>query len=615
MPPGWAVGAFALKAIIGRRGAALEARPPRARPRSRTGPLRGDPPTMRLILYFARRYPWESLAVVAALLVATVLEAMGLSLVAPLLSIATREADRGEPSPLEQGVIEALAALGLEPTLGVIVPAAIATFWLAAGTTILAFRRVARTVAQVATDLRLQLLRALLSARWGYYTRQPTGQAANAMATEADRASRAYLEMAKVLAHSAETAAYAALAVAVSWLATLVTGVAGLVILGGLGALVGVTARAGRKQTRLLKSLLGQLTDALQAVKLLKATAREGLIGPLLERDTLKLNNALRKQVLSKETLRVLGDTVLGSIALLTAWIAIALLETPFGDVLMILFLFVRTLQGVNKAQRRWQHMEADASALWSLREMVERAESHAEAPGGQAAPTLERGLSLGDVSLAYDGRPVLTGACLEVPAGCITAIVGPSGTGKTTLIDLVMGLVEPDAGEVRVDGVPLPELDLRLWRQAIGYVPQEMLMLHDSILTNVTLGDPDLTPAHAEQALRDAGAWEFVSQLPEGLASSVGERGTLLSGGQRQRIAIARALARRPRLLVLDEATAALDPETEAGVWATVERLRGRATILAISHQPALAHVADRVYRIENGRAHALDPAASRVA
>jgi ATP-binding cassette subfamily C protein len=570
---------------------------------------------MRLIAFFFRRYPWQSLLVVLALLVATALEAAGLSVVVPLLGIAARRdgsANDGATSRLETAVLDGLEGLGLEPSLGLLIPLAIAAFWLKAGVLVLAYRRVARTVAHVATDLRLDLVRALLSARWGYYTRQPTGAAANAMATEADRSSRAYLEMAKVLTHSIESIAYAGLALAVSWLATLVTGVAAVVVVGGLSALVRVAARAGRKQTRLLKSLLGRLTDALQAVKLLKTTGHEGLIGPLLESDTLKLNRALRRQVLSREALRALQAPILVTIGLVASWVALAMLGTPLTGVLMILFLFTRTLQSVNKSQRRYQHMVMDASALWSLREMIERAEGQAEAPGGGAAPSLERGVTLDAVRLRYDELNVLDGATLEIPAGSITAISGPSGGGKTTIVDLVTGLVEPGAGEVRIDDAPLPTLDLRRWRQMIGYVPQEMLMLHDSVRVNVTLGDPDLTEEQVEAALRDAGAWEFVAQLPQGLDSSVGERGTLLSGGQRQRISIARALVRKPRLLILDEATAALDPENEAAVWSAVENLRGKTTVVAISHQPALAGVADRLYRIENGRAERVSPSAS---
>jgi ATP-binding cassette subfamily C protein len=184
---------------------------------------------------------------------------------------------------------------------------------------------------------------------------------------------------------------------------------------------------------------------------------------------------------------------------------------------------------------------------------------------------------------------------------------MGPSGAGKTTIAYLLTGLLRPQQGQIWIDDMPLDEVDLRQWRRMIGYVPQEIFLLHDTVLRNVTLGDPGLKEADAEAALRAAGAWEFVQALPSGIHNSVGERGTSLSGGQRQRIAIARALAHRPRLLILDEVTSALDPESQAAICRTLRDLRGQLTILAISHQPAVVDAADRVYQIQNGAVYLL--------
>ena len=174
--------------------------------------------------------------------------------------------------------------------------------------------------------------------------------------------------------------------------------------------------------------------------------------------------------------------------------------------------------------------------------------------------------------------------------------------------MDLIIGLLRPKTGEVWIDELPLKLVDLRQWRRMIGYVPQETLLLHDSILMNVTLGDPDITEGEAQEALRKAGIWEFVEKRPKGIYSSVGQRGLMLSGGQRQRIAIARALVRKPKLLVLDEATTALDPENEAAICETLQKLRGDITILAISHQTAIMEVADRAYRLQGKTAVAIE-------
>jgi ATP-binding cassette subfamily C protein len=177
-----------------------------------------------------------------------------------------------------------------------------------------------------------------------------------------------------------------------------------------------------------------------------------------------------------------------------------------------------------------------------------------------------------------------------------------PSGAGKTTIADLITGLLQPQQGKVKIDALPLNKLNLQQWRRMIGYVPQETFLLNDSVFMNVTLGESEVTEIDVQEALQAAGAWEFVLAMPKGMQSSVGERGASLSGGQRQRIAIARALVHKPTLLIMDEATSALDPESSAAICSTLQALRGVLTILAISHLPSLVDAADRVYRLQDG-------------
>jgi ATP-binding cassette subfamily C protein len=237
------------------------------------------------------------------------------------------------------------------------------------------------------------------------------------------------------------------------------------------------------------------------------------------------------------------------------------------------------------------------------MQSTIAAAEAAQEHETGSGVPQLRHAIVLRDVRFAYDGEPVLDAVSLVIPAGSLVAVVGQSGAGKTTVADLIIGLLRPQTGAVLIDDVPLDTCDAQRWRAQIGYVPQDTFLLHDSVRVNVTLGDHDLSPAAVETALRAAEAWEFVSALPDGIDTIVGERGLRMSGGQRQRISLARALVRRPQLLILDEATAALDPATEADVSRTLQRLRGEMTMLAICHQGPLIDVADRVYRVEAGR------------
>jgi ATP-binding cassette subfamily C protein len=167
--------------------------------------------------------------------------------------------------------------------------------------------------------------------------------------------------------------------------------------------------------------------------------------------------------------------------------------------------------------------------------------------------------------------------------------------------------LTEPNAGKILIDGKSLHDIDLRKWRHMIGYVSQDTILLHDTIMNNILVGEPALTAADAERALRQAGAWDFVSALPDGMHTVVGERGGLLSGGQRQRIAIARALAHGPVFLIMDEPTSALDPESEKMICETLQHLSRQLTIIAVSHQPAVINAADRVFILSEGEAKAL--------
>lgn len=565
---------------------------------------------MKVLLAFARTHPGATLWMVAALLLAAVAEGVGLSAFVPVLSLASRAAANGPgaqapaaDSVLERAVFGAVEALGLPPTLESLLGLLVAAFLAKAVLTLLAKRQVGYTVARLETHLRLELLRALLETRWSYYTSQPVGTFANAFAIEARRASKAYLSGTTLLAFAIQVILYTGIALATSWQVTLAAVGIGLAMVVSFGGLVRVTRKAGRKQTRLLKSVLGRLTDSLQAVKPLKAMAREELIGPLVERDTYKIQRAVQREVLGREALSALQEPIIVVLIAAGIYAAVRVGGVEFSTLILLAVLFGRVLLNLGRAQRHYQRMTIDESAYWSLREMIDEACAHREDFPGTRPPHLARAIEARDLSFSWRDSRLLDHVSVEIPAGEITALVGPSGSGKTTLADLVVGLAHPDSGEIRIDGVPLDEIDVRAWRRRIGYVPQEMFLLHDTVSVNVSLGDPDVTDEDVEAALRDAGAWQFVQELPGGVRGVVGERGSQLSGGQRQRVAIARALVHRPELLILDEATAALDPETERALWQTLAGLRGRTTILAISHQTLLLDVADRIYRIEDGR------------
>ena len=560
---------------------------------------------MRFLITIARMYPGRSALTLLSLLFAGVADGLSLLFLLPLLNLATGDATPASSNGLSgvgHMLTEALSAIGVTPTVGALLVVILVCLSLKSVFLILANVQVGYTVAHVATDLRLSLLRSLLAARWEFYVRQPVGSLTNAIGTEAIRASQAYFQGIKTLAVLIQAIVYAGVAFFVTWKGALLSLAMGGIILYGLRWLVRMAHHAGMRQTQLLKSLLTRLADSLQSVKPLKAMAREGLVGSLLGSENRRLNRALRRDVSSTEVLSEVQDFTIALIMVCGLYVALIQWKLPFNAVIVMVLVLARSLASLGKTQRQYQRMRSYESAFWSLQAVIEDASGARETNPGGAAPRLEKSVSLNNVSFAYGDLLVLSKASLSVPAGSFTAIIGPSGAGKTTIADLMIGLLRPQQGEILIDNVPLEEVDLRQWRGMIGYVPQESFLLHETVLWNVTLGDPEVNEADAEAALRAAGAWEFVAELPQQIHSSVAERGMALSGGQRQRIAIARALARRPKLLILDEVTSALDPHTEAAICQTLQGLRGQLTILAISHQPAVVEAADRIYRLQNG-------------
>ena len=219
---------------------------------------------------------------------------------------------------------------------------------------------------------------------------------------------------------------------------------------------------------------------------------------------------------------------------------------------------------------------------------------------------TLNKQLELQNITYRYPNTedPVLRNANMVIPVGKSVGIVGVSGAGKTTAVDILLGLLKPEKGRVLADGKSIEE-DYRGWLSHLSYIPQSIYMLDDTIRANVAFGF-DLKKVDDEQiwrALREAQLEEFVKSLPEGLDTSIGERGVRLSGGQRQRIGIARALFTDPELIILDEATSALDNETEAAIMDAINALHGKKTLIIIAHRLTTIEECDMVYRVENGK------------
>ena len=563
---------------------------------------------MRTLFTYIMVFPRRSAFVLIALLIAGIAEGLSLTALLPLLSIAVGESNQtGESSGIGKFMEQTLRDIGIEPTLDTILIIIVGGMFFKGLVLLLANRQVGYTVAHVATALRLDLIEALLTSRWQYYLKQPVGSLANSVATEAYRAANGFEHSVNVLALAIQVFVYAIVALFISWEATLASLVIGLFLLIALNRLVTATRRAGTKQTHLLRDLLTYLSDVLSSVKSLKAMARDNVADAILHEQTQHLEKATRKEVMNRAALTALQEPILTALTASGLYIALVVWQLSLPEVMLMVFLLTRILGLLNKTQRRHQQLAAQESAYWALRKAAEEARAAAERATGTIKPTLQKGISLQHVKFNYGQKTIFKDLTIEIPINTFTAVMGPSGVGKSTLLDLLCGLTEPQSGEIKIDGVSIHDINLRQWRHMIGYVSQDTILLHDTVMNNILVGESTLTATDAERALRQAGAWDFVNSLPEGLHTIVGERGGLLSGGQRQRIAIARALAHSPSFLILDEPTSALDPESEKTICETLQKLAENLTIIAVSHQPAVINAADRVFILSNGVAEPL--------
>lgn len=559
---------------------------------------------MRTLITYIMVFPRRSTFVIVALLLAGVAEALSLTALLPLISIAVGEND---DSKIGHFMVQALERIGIAPTIDTILLVIVGGMLIKGIILLLTNRQVGYTVAHVATALRLDLIEALLASRWQYYLRQPVGSLANSVATEAYRAANGFEHSVNVLALAIQVIVHAIVALFISWQATLGSLLIGIVLFIVLHRLVRATRRAGNKQTHLLRHLLSYLSDVLSSVKSLKAMARDNVADAILHDQSIQLEKATRKEVISRAALLALQEPILAVLTASGLYIALVVWNLSLPEVMVMVFLLTRILGLLNKTQRRYQQLTVQESAYWALRTAAEDARAAAERATGTITPTLQQGISLRHVVFDYDRKQIFQDLNIDIPIKSFTAVIGSSGVGKSTLLDLLCGLAEPKSGEILIDGVPLHNIDLRQWRQLIGYVSQDTVLLHDTILNNTLVGAPQLTVEDAERALKQAGAWDFISSFPEGIHTIVGERGGMLSGGQRQRIAIARALAHQPLLLLLDEPTSALDPQSEQLICETLKKLAEDYTIIAVSHQPAVINAADRVFILSNGQADLL--------
>ena len=460
----------------------------------------------------------------------------------------------------------------------------------------------------IVRDLRVRLYRHLLSLDLGFFQRTRAGQLIATVLVDADRVKQAVSASLTTLFQNAMLIlSTLAILATISWRLTLLTLATAPVLVFGIRALLRRLRRHARLWTEEQGELTATVTERLGAVKLVRGFGGEEYEGEAFaaqaQRYRKRVQRTQRYASLTSPVTEVFGGLVL--ILIVWAAAAPALTGTRLGPEITIVFLvaalkIMSPIKALSQFPTAWTLALAGAERVF---EVLDRPSTEADPPGALPA-VFAKEIAFDRVSFSYEPeRPVLREISFTATRGTVLAIVGPSGAGKTTLLELLPRFHEPDSGEIRLDGVPLPRIARRSLRALIGVVSQDSVILNDSVHANIAYALPAASREEVAAAARAANAHEFIGALPAGYDTLLGERGTRLSGGQRQRLAIARALLRDPPILLLDEATSALDTESERQVQDAIARLMRHRTVLVVAHRLATVLDADEILVLDGGR------------
>jgi ATP-binding cassette, subfamily C, bacterial len=551
---------------------------------------------------------WQLFAAVVIMTFTSLTEGLGVALLFPILQVAGFNlANQGHVGHYTGEVRALLVYSGLRPSLWLAFLLSIFMLLMALRSL---FNRVQsvltfRTVLTFELALSRRLYQAIINADWLFLVRRRSSDFTHALTAELTRVATCTYLLIGTVSSAILSLVYIAIALKLS------AGMTSLVLATG-AALLLVSRRwmrsvhqSGTAVSESMSEVYSAATEHLQNLKAMKfydaQTSDLAMFSSLQSSALQQSFDNTRDQAAAAFWFEAGSLLLLGAII----FASLQILNVAPASILLLLAVFTRLFPRLEAGQSQLQAFLSEVPAFENLMKIQAECVANAEIPANAGpGPALAHEIRLERVSFRYEiERPlVLDDLSLTIAAGKVTAIVGSSGAGKSTVVDLVNGLLSPLTGRVLVDGLELTPQAAKSWRRHVGYVAQDTVLFHDTVRANLRWANPDATEQEMQESLGLAAA-DFVFALPKGLDTTVGDRGMLLSHGQRQRIALARALLRKPGLLILDEATSSLDFDNENRILEAIEQLHSRTTVLLIAHRVSAIQRAAMIYVIENGR------------
>jgi subfamily B ATP-binding cassette protein MsbA len=565
-------------------------------------PARGS---IRLLLPLLGWYRWAIPAVIALGVFSALAEGVGISFFIPLLqgissSSATTVSGGGLVGSLER------LFNGIPPERRLVVVSACIFGSILLKTTLQLAHSVLSSWldAKIGHRLRAGIFEQLLNIGYSFIQQDQGGKLLNTLSTETWRVGTALFTLVSLITTSCTLLVYVVLLFLISWQFTLFVGVTMLLISGLVKVITRRVERLGQTATQANGQLAERMLHGLWGMKLIRTFGRERYELQRFDRASQHVSRTFFK-------LGVISATVNPVYEVLTAGLLVLILMTAarqpqnLSVVLVFIFILYRLQPQIKSVDQMRVSLLSATAGIDEVMSLLSRANKPYLTSGTVAHRALNQSIELRDVTFTYNTRDkaALDGVSLHIPAGKTTAMVGPSGAGKSTIIDLILRFYDPDRGTILIDDEPLPHLELASWREKIAVVSQDIYIFSSTIAENIAYGKLDATREEIIAAAQQADAHNFIMRLPQGYDTMVGNQGMQLSGGQKQRVTLARAIVRDPQLLILDEATNALDSISENLIQDALDQLSGTRTIIIVAHRLTTIERADHIVVLEEGQ------------
>ena len=556
-------------------------------------------PTLKLFKDQLLSSPLTSFIILILSMSVGALEAFSVVTLVPLFEIITNGSIE---DLLKYELVNALVtSLGITLSVSGILILFSLFIFLKAIFSLLAMTYIGRVVAQISFNMREQFLDGLIASNWSSLAGKNSGEFINAVNFEIPKAASLYRISCTTLGSFLTIIALFAVLIGLSSAITFGGLILSIIIFIFLNGFVVLANNQSKIQVLVMNKFISRIHELLGSIKVIKAMNLVKFVFPMLISEASELKVTEQRQVVAKHGLTYLREPIVVVVLSFGLYFAINDLLVEAEILFASLFLFFRLSASVGKLQSDYQTFLVNSHFYKSFNDKLQNQNQNREQTARKNDVTFLKNIEYKKVSFSHDSKPLLENINLRFSNKGFIAITGSSGSGKTTLVDMLLGFYQPTSGEILIDDQSLNKFGSQGLRSQIGYVQQDPFIFDDTIVKNVSLGDNNISFDIVIEALKGSNAYEFACHMPNGLQSKLGESGSKISGGQKQRISIARALARKPDILILDEATSALDKTTMLELIEIFKKISSTTLVIAITHQQEIIDASDKTYLIEN--------------